>query len=261
MQLSLLGKRAVVLGSSQGIGRAVAIELANLGAEVILVARNREKLHQTLADLPVVEGLQHSSIELDLADHDAVRESLMTLAWANPVQILINNSGGPAPGQAADASPEEFANAIYGHLMAYQMFVQTLLPGMKAEGYGRIVNILSTSVIQPLRGLGVSNSLRAAVANWGRTLAAELGQFGITVNNILPGMTRTDRLESLFNHRAAAAGTTVEAIEKLNLQAIPANRFGKPEEVAAAVAFLVTPAASYISGISLPVDGGRLACQ
>ncbi len=261
MLLSLTGKCAIVCGASQGIGRAVAMELASLGAEVILVARNREKLHHLLAELPAPERQSHSCIELDLTDHEAVRESLLTLAYANPVHILINNSGGPPPGTAADASPEEFANAIHGHLMAYQMFVQTLLPGMKAEGYGRIVNILSTSVIQPLRGLGVSNTLRAAMANWGRTLAAELGSFGITVNNVLPGMIRTERLESLFKHRAEAAATTVEAIEKINLQAIPASRFGKPEEIAAAVAFLASPAASYVNGVSLPVDGGRLACQ
>ncbi len=261
MDLSLHGKRALILGSSQGIGRAIALELAGLGAEIILVARNREKLHQVLAELPTCDSINHSFVELDLFDQDALHDSLEKLAWANPVHILINNSGGPKPGLASEAAPDEFANAIQGHLMAYQMFVQTLLPGMKSACYGRIINILSTSVLQPLRGLGVSNSLRAAVANWGRTLAAELGQYGITVNNILPGMTRTERLDSLFKHRAGAANLSVEAIENINLQAIPAGRFGKPEEIAAAVAFLATPAAAYISGVSLAVDGGRLACQ
>jgi len=261
MDLSLNGKRAIILGSSQGIGRSVAIELAQLGAEVTLVARNREKLHQVLAELPGDESVHHSYIELDLSDHDALHDSLEKVAWANPVHILVNNSGGPQPGLASEASPEEFASAIQGHLMAYQMFVQTLLPGMKEAGYGRIINILSTSVLQPLRGLGVSNSLRAAVANWGRTLAAELGSYGITVNNILPGMTQTERLDALFKHRASVAGLTVEQVENLHIQAIPAARFGKPEEIAASVAFLASPAAAYISGISLAVDGGRLACQ
>jgi 3-oxoacyl-[acyl-carrier protein] reductase len=261
INLSLTNKRAVVCGSSQGIGRAVAIELASSGAELILIARNREKLEQLKVELHAAPGVVHAIYNVDLSDYESLREVTLELASNAPVHILINNSGGPKPGPVAEATPSRFADAINGHLAAYQILVQALLPGMRASGYGRIINILSTSVIQPLRGLGVSNSLRAAVANWGRTLAAELGADGITVNNVLPGMTRTERLDSLFKFRAESAGVSVEQIEQNTLQYIPAARFGRPEEIAWAVAFLASPAASYINGISLPVDGGRLACQ
>lgn len=261
MNLSLIHKRALILGASQGIGKAVAFELAGLGAEVTLIARNRERLIDAVAGLLKSAGQAHSWIELDLGDHEAVRDKLLELTAAAPFQILINNSGGPPPGQVIDATPEDFHKAFHGHLFTYQMFVQALAPEMKTLGYGRIVNILSTSVIQPLRGLGVSNSLRAAMANWARTLAAELGEFGITVNNVLPGMTSTERLNSLFANRAAVQGIAVEEVGNSYLKLIPAGRLGKPEEVAAAVAFLTTPAAAYITGVSLQVDGGRLACQ
>jgi len=261
LNLSLHAKRALVTGGSQGLGLASALELADLGAEVLLVARDKAKLDKALSTLSAAHGVHHSAYVLDLSDRQAVAQFASTIAAGSPISILVNNSGGPPPGPAVAAKPDDYISAIEGHLAAYQLLVQAVVPGMRAAGYGRIINILSTSVIQPLRGLGVSNSLRAAVANWGRTLAAELGGDGITVNNVLPGMTRTERLDRLFQFRAQAVGQKVEEAEGLALQYIPAGRFGKPEEVAAAVAFLASPAAAYINGVSLAVDGGRLACQ
>ncbi len=261
INLSLVGLRAVVGGASQGLGLAVAQELAASGAEVVLLARNREKLERVVADLPASGKARHSYHSVDFDDEPAVRAMAADLAEGPVTHILVNNSGGPPPGSICDAPPEQFIQAFARHVVAYQILTQAVLPGMRESGYGRIINIISTSVILPIRGLGVSNTIRAAVANWGRTLADEVGRDGITVNNVLPGMTRTERLESLFKHRAEQIGISIEQVEHLNLQAIPARRFGKPEDLAGVVAFLASPAGAYISGVNLPVDGGRLAVQ
>jgi 3-oxoacyl-[acyl-carrier protein] reductase len=177
-----------------------------------------------------------------------------------PFHILVNNTGGPPGGMIADAMPEEFEGALSSHLLCSHILAQLLLPGMKDVGYGRIINIVSTSVRQPIPLLGVSNTTRAAVAAWAKTLSREVASFGITVNCVLPGATRTGRLESLMKTRAEAAGTTAQEEEQAWLNQIPAGRFGRPEELGQAVAFLASPAASYITGVSLPVDGGRIDC-
>lgn len=257
MNLDLKGKRAVVCGSTQGIGKASAIELALLGAEVTLIARNEESLKSTLKELPSTAGQKHDYLVADFNFPDQLKEVIGRFVQNKNVHILINNTGGPPAGQAIDASPEEFIRAFSSHLICNQIMVQAVVPAMKEEGYGRIINIISTSVKVPLRGLGVSNTTRGAVANWAKTLSFELAPFGITVNNVLPGTTMTGRLDSIIRSKAEKAGITYEAAKKEMVSEVPAGRISEPHEVAAAVAFLASPAAGYINGINVPVDGGR----
>jgi 3-oxoacyl-[acyl-carrier protein] reductase len=173
------------------------------------------------------------------------------------VHILINNSGGPPGGPAHVATTAAFETAFRQHLLAGQTLLQALLPGMRASGYGRIVNVISTSVKEPIAGLGVSNTVRAAVAGWAKTLSGELAVDGITVNNVLPGYTRTGRLDSLLAAKASASNQGEDEIAQDLMATIPARRFGEASEVAAVIAFLCTPAAAYVNGVSIAVDGGR----
>jgi 3-oxoacyl-[acyl-carrier protein] reductase len=260
MDLNLRDKQAVVCGSTQGIGKATALELALLGASVTLVARNEEKLHQTLSELDSSQGQQHDFLVADFSQPDVLAEKIAAYAGQKPaVHILVNNTGGPAGGPILEATPEAFRQAFSNHLICNHLLVQALVPLMKKAQYGRIINIISTSVKQPIPGLGVSNTTRGAVANWAKTLSYELASFGITVNNVLPGATVTGRHTSLIAAKAQSTGQSVADIEAGMLQSIPAARFGEPEEVAAAAAFLATPAAAYINGVSIQVDGGRLS--
>ncbi len=258
MKLEFIGKRAVVCGSSQGIGRAIAIELAGLGAGVTLVARNEKALNAVRLELDTKAKQVHSVIVADFTKVALLKEKIGRYVKKNePAHILVNNTGGPPPGKAAEADPEAFLQAFSNHLICNQILLQALLPGMKAESYGRVINIISTSVKQPIPGLGVSNTTRGAVAGWAKTLADELGPFGITVNNVLPGFTETARLDALLAGKAKETGVEVaQLVEQLRAE-IPARRFARPEELAYAVAFLASPAAAYINGINLPVDGGR----
>ncbi|PUZ20448.1 3-oxoacyl-[acyl-carrier protein] reductase [Chitinophaga costaii] len=257
MNISLKGKTALVCGASQGIGLAAAQELALLGASCILVSRNAQQLKQALHTLATTEGQQHIYMAADLGLEDEVKTLVITLQSALPIHILVNNSGGPKGGPILDAQPEAFTQGFAQHVLSSQLLAQALVPGMKSAGYGRIIQIISTSVKTPLKNLGVSNTIRAAVANWAKTLAGELAPFGITVNNILPGSTKTARLESIFNTTSQQRGVDKSVIEREWLAEIPAGRFGEAHEIAAAVAFLATPAAAYITGINVPVDGGR----
>jgi 3-oxoacyl-[acyl-carrier protein] reductase len=259
MNLDLTGKHALVCGGSQGIGRATAIELAALGADVTLLARSREALDAALAALPKTHAAQtHATIAADMSAHAELRAKVEATANAHPFQILINNSGGPPAGPAYSASSDDFLSAFNQHLIAAQVLLQAVLPGMKASGYGRIVNVISTSVKEPIRNLGVSNTIRGAVASWSKTLAGELGSQGITVNNVLPGYTQTQRLEQILADRTKATGKTSAEIEHAMLATVPAARFAKPAEIAAVIAFLATPAAAYVNGVNVPVDGGRM---
>ncbi len=257
MDISLLNKNAFVGGSSAGIGQAVAVELAALGANITLVARTESALQQTLQRLDVSQGQQHGYVVADFSDSQALMEQVLALLEWQPMHILINNTGGPPGGPIVEAQPEEFLKAYHNHLLCNHLLAQAMLPGMRAAGYGRIINIISTSVKEPIENLGVSNTTRWAVAAWAKTLAGEVGQWGITVNNVLPGFTRTGRLYDLLEKRATAAGVSVAELEEKFRREVPLGRFAEPEEVAAAVAFLASPAAAYINGINLPVDGGR----
>lgn len=260
MNLNLAGKRALIGGASQGLGAACAWQLARQGAEVIALARNEDKLAELIRQLPTTEGQKHSFIKADSGDLPHLSTELQAcLADGGPISVWVNNTGGPAPGPAHLASPQEFVHAFSQHLPGSQVILQLLLPGMRELGYGRIINVLSTSVKTPIANLGVSNSIRAAMANWAKTLSRELAADGITVNNVLPGLTRTARLESLMRHRAQVAGRSEEEIEKEMMLELPIRRFAEPKEFANAVGFLASPAAAYINGINLPVDGGATA--
>ncbi len=261
MDLDLKGRTAIVCGSTQGLGLATAVELALLGCTVVLVARNGEKLKEAVTMLDTAAGQVHSYLVADFADTASVEAAVNSyVASGKTAQILINNTGGPAGGEALAAKPEAFEKAFASHLICNHILAQALVPCMKAAGFGRIINIISTSVKQPIPGLGVSNTIRGAVASWAKTLATELGPLGITVNNVLPGFTKTSRYDSLMQGRANSSGKTFEEVDAEIVASIPAKRIGRPEEFGAAVAFLCSPAAGYINGINLPVDGGRLGC-
>ncbi len=261
MNLNLENKKAFVCGSTQGSGKAIAIELSGLGAEVILIARNEEKLKQTLSELKTSKGQKHKYICADFSKPLVLKEKVENWIKDNgSVHILINNTGGPPSGKAIDAGLDEFVQAFNNHLLCNHLLVQAIEPGMKEAGYGRIINIISTSVKQPIPGLGVSNTIRGAVANWAKTLSMELAPFGITVNNVLPGATETSRITSIIEKRAEKNAVSKEAVRLEMQHEIPARRFAEASEIAAAAAFLATPAAGYITGINLPVDGGRTAC-
>ncbi len=226
MTYSLQAKKALVCGSTQGIGRACAIELARQGAEVTLMARHEGGLEKARSELPTDHGQSHGAIIADFDDWQLVRDRAAAHVEANgPVHILLNNTGGPPAGPLFEASTDDLVAAFTRHVVCNEVLVQTVAPGMRDEGYGRIINIISTSVIQPIRGLGVSNVTRGAVANWARTLAGELGPFGITVNNIRPGFTRTARLDSLIKGRADRAGSTPQEIEQQMVAHVPLGRF------------------------------------
>lgn len=255
MKLNLQNKNALVCGSTAGIGLATAIGLAEEGANVTLAARTEEKLKAVLADLPNNGSQKHSYVVADFTNPQSVAAAVS--ATGNVYHILINNTGGPPGGPIVDAEVDAFAKAFTQHLQTNHVLTQTVIPGMKAEGYGRIINVISTSVKQPLDGLGVSNTIRGAVANWSKTMANELGQFGITVNNVLPGATATGRLSEIIENKAKKSGKSIEEVSQAMANASPAKRFAQPEEVANAIVFLASEAASFINGINVPVDGGR----
>lgn len=257
MNVSLNGKNAVICGSSQGIGLAIAEELALLGATCILLARNETTLQAAVKKLDTSSAQHHSFAVADFANTGEVKKAIDDIVAKQPIHILINNTGGPAAGPIVEATADQFVNAFQQHLINNHILTQAVLPGMKQAGYGRIINVISTSVKIPLPNLGVSNTIRGAVASWAKTMANELGQFNITVNNILPGLTHTQRLEKLTENTVAKSGQPKDVVEKGMKEGIPMKRFGTPEEIGAVAAFLASPAASYINGVSIPVDGGR----
>jgi len=258
MNLELTGKHALVCGASQGIGRATALELAALGADVTLLARSAESLKAVVDSLPRTHGAQnHGYITADMNEHAALRAQVEAVANNGAVNILINNTGGPPGGAANTASLDDFRIAFNQHLIAAQIILQAVLPGMQGSGYGRIINVISTSVKEPIRNLGVSNTIRGAVASWSKTLAGELGPHGITVNNVLPGYTRTQRLDQILADRSKATGSPEEKIAEGMLATVPLRRFAEASEIASVIAFLASPAAGYVNGINVPVDGGR----
>lgn len=262
MVTTLGEKRALVCGASQGIGRACAHAVARLGASVTVIARDEEALRRVTSELDASCGQRHDLLVADFTSPDQLQEKVQEhLGKVGPIHVLVNNTGGPAAGPLLEASADDLIAGLSKHVLAFQLLVRSVVPGMKAESYGRIINIISTSVVAPIQGLGVSNTTRGAVANWGRTLAGELGPFGITVNNVLPGFTATDRLRSLLQRKADKSGVSLEEIEANSKGVIPLGRFARPEEIGAVVGFLASPAASYVNGVNLPVDGGRTAVQ
>jgi 3-oxoacyl-[acyl-carrier protein] reductase len=258
MNLNLSGKTALVCGSTQGIGKAIAEELAELGAEVCLLARSEQKLQEVCEALPAEHGQSHHFLLADLSQPAEVQEVVERVISAGKTfHILINNTGGPKPGPIIDASAEDFLSAFHAHVISSHLLTQLCVPGMKAAAYGRVIQVISTSVKIPIKGLGVSNTIRGAMASWAKSMANELGGFGITVNNVLPGFTATTRLESLVANKAGQQGISIQEIEQQMQAEIPAGRFGSAKEVAQMAAFLASPAAGYINGVNIAVDGGR----
>lgn len=257
MNLDISGKNALVAGSTQGIGLAIAKELALLGANCTLIARNEESLKQAVSSLDTAKGQAHDYLVADYSDYKQVAQTVQDYVANKTLHILINNSGGPAAGPIVDATPEAFLNTFQQHLICNQLVTQALIPGMKAAAYGRIINVISTSVKIPLKNLGVSNTVRGAVASWAKTMSNELAPFGITVNNVLPGATETARLGSIIDNKVSKTGMDKEEAVNEMISEIPMKRFGKPEEIASLAAYLCAPSAAYITGVSIPVDGGR----
>lgn len=257
MNLSLEGKNAIICGSTQGIGYAIAEELAIMGANCTLIARNESQLENVINGLDTTLRQLHTFKVADFTIPDEVQTAVQEVVSTQPVHILVNNTGGPAAGPIIEAAPADFLAAFTQHLICNHLLVQAVVEGMKSEGYGRIINIISTSVKIPLNNLGVSNTIRGAVASWAKTLANELGQYNITVNNVLPGFTQTARLESLIKKNAQAKNMEAEAMAAQMMNEVPLKRFGTATEIAAVAAFFATPAASFVNGVSIPVDGGR----
>ena len=255
MNLGLRNKKAIVCGSTQGIGKAIAVGLAKQGVSLTLIARNESVLKEVVNTLDTSLGQNHNYLCVDFADNQFAKK--IEILEKTNYDILINNTGGPASGPIADASAEDFLLAFKMHLLNNQILIQKVVGGMKKNSFGRIINIISTSVKAPIPGLGVSNTIRAAVANWAKTLSLELGSYGITVNNVLPGFTNTNRLKSLIEKKSSILGKSKIEVENQMKKSVPLNRFGEASEVANAAIFLSSPAASYINGINLPVDGGR----
>ncbi len=257
MDLNLTNKNALVCGSSRGIGLAAAMELAELGANITLVARDGDKLAELVHSLHRDSVQRHDFLVADFSKPKELSRRVKTLILRKPIHILINNTGGPKGGPIIDAELDEFSGAFNNHVICSHLLTKLVSPTMIAEGYGRIINVISTSVKEPIPGLGVSNTIRGAMASWAKTMAGELGSHGITVNNVLPGYTSTDRLSSLISSKAKNAGKTEDEIAKGMKSNVPLGRFADPKETGAVIAFLASPAASYVSGINVPVDGGR----
>lgn len=254
----LKDRHALVTGASAGIGRASALALAARGATVTVLSRNGEKLAALCGDLRREGATEAHALVADLEERDSLQRRVeLHLATVGPIHILVNNASGPPAGPILEAAETDFIQAFGRLLMAPHLLVKLLLPGMKASGYGRIVNIISTSVREPLPNLGVSNTIRAATAAWAKTLAKELPP-GVTINNVLPGATATERLEAIERATAARTGRSLEEVKADMVRIIPEGRVADPAETAALVAFLASPEAAYLRGQSIAVDGGRM---
>lgn len=252
MNLHLTGKYAVVCGASQGIGAAIAEALAREGVQLLLVARSADKLENLRQQLTGT----HEVYACDFSQAEEVAR-LAQFLGNEPIDILVNNTGGPPAGPVLDASLDDFGKALQMHLFTAHQLVQSVVAGMKKRQYGRIINVISTSTKIPIAGLGVSNTTRGAMASWAKTLSGEVASFGITVNNILPGAVETDRLEAIITGKAQKSNMSAADMADQMRSEIPAGRFGQPEELGALAAFLASVKASYITGVSIPVDGGR----
>ena len=257
MEINLKNKTAWVFGASAGIGRAIAIELSRVGANILLIARNKNNLQKVLNELCVKFDQKHDFLSIDMSNAENLVLALKKYKKTKNVEIVINNSGGPKGGLGHLADPDDYSAAFKQHVLSAQVVAKIAIPLMTQKGFGRIINIISTSVKQPINGLGVSNTIRGAMANWSKTLSSELGQYGITVNNILPGATQTDRLEELIKAKSKKSGSSISGVRKDMVTAIPCGRFAEASEIAYMVVFLCSNYANYINGINIPIDGGR----
>ena len=254
---ALEGKTALICGASRGIGAATARIMAKAGANVILASRSENQLNTLLSEISSLGKGVHQILVLDLEDTDSLEGRIQPILDQGPIHILVNNAGGPPGGPLLDASVEELAQPFTRHLHAAHTLVKLLTPGMIIADYGRIIQIVSTSVREPIPNLGVSNTLRGAMASWAKSLSRELHP-SITINNVLPGFTDTERLGSLAQSIHERTGKSIEAIHDGWMSQVPIERLIDPLETASVIAFLASPAAGAIRGVSLPVDGGRL---
>lgn len=261
MKINLRGKVALVCGSSQGIGKAIAVQLAYSGAKVILLSRNEDKLKEIVEDLTQKTGQTHLYITCDVSILDELEKKItILLNEIGAIHILVNNTGGPSPGLLYTSKVEPLQIAFQQHVMSAQKLINLILPTMIENHFGRIINIVSVGMREPIENLGVSNTIRGAMGSWAKTLSKELASFGITVNNILPGYTLTERLRSLIEVRAKNKSNTYAEEAENILKMIPARRFGTPEEIAYLATFLASEYSCYINGASIPIDGGFLSC-
>lgn len=261
MEINLIGKNALVCGASQGIGLAIARKLAEAGASLVIIARNEDNLKKTIASFQKNKKQNHSYLIADFNEPLKVIEKLNKILSDGQIfHILINNSGGPAPGLLYKDNYEKLYSAFTSHIIMSHLMMQYLLDGMISAKWGRIINIISVGAKQPIENLGTSNTIRGAMMSWSKTLARELAPFGITVNNILPGLTETSRLTSLYQSIAKSSGKTYEEILQEKISEIPLGRLASPEELANLALFLASDLANYINGVSIPVDGGLLRC-
>lgn len=258
MKIDLKGLRALVGGSTSGLGKAIAMQLAACGAQVTIMARSREKSEATIKNLPKDAGQNHDQLIVDLMDFPGFQSTLAGYFKHNEIDILVNNTQGPAPGGALSKNSDDYQTAFDLLFKTYCETTLMALEGMKKKQSGRIINVSSMSVKEPIPNLVLSNAIRAAVINWAKTLSVEIAPMGITVNNILTGSFDTERLLSLHSQQAKNKGVALEDWRAQVAQEIPAQRFGRPEEYGYLAAFLASGYAAYITGTNIPIDGGAL---
>lgn len=257
MDLGISGKRALVLASSRGLGLGIANALAAEGCHVLLCGRSTDKLKANCDAINAAGKGKADFVEADLSDANFVETMVHAVHdKLGGIDILVNNTGGPTPGTAEDMNAEKLYNFFQSMVVRVITLTNTLLPLMKTQGFGRIVTVASSGVIEPIGNLALSNTLRGALVGWNKTLATEIASYGITANLILPGRIHTDRIDELDGANAAKSGKSVEEVRAASIKTIPAGRLGKVEEFGAAAAFLCSQQASYITGTMLRVDGG-----
>jgi len=257
MDLALNGKAAFVGGGSKGIGRAIAMALAAEGCNVAIAARRESILEKAASDIEKVTGSSVMPISCDLADYNQVEDSInKTAGHFNRLDILINNAGGPSMGTLEDLSEDKWSHALDQNFLSMIRACRVALPYLRQSGSGRIINITSVSVKQPIERLILSNSVRMGVVGAAKTLSREVGVDGITVNNICPGNIATDRLISLLEERAKIEGSDFQSVIEAEERRVPMRFLGEPDDVASLVVFLASPQARYISGATIQVDGG-----
>ncbi|WP_140938855.1 SDR family oxidoreductase [Sphingobacterium lumbrici] len=256
MQISLKGKRALVGGSSSGLGKAIAIQLAHCGADVTLMSRSAEKLEETLTALDRSQGQNHGYIVTNFNDYADHKKTLTDFFRTHTIDVLINNTNGPQAGTLLSKQEEDYQQA-FELLFQNAVFMTNLaLPYMKAQGFGRIINVSSMTVKEPQDGLVLSNTMRTALVSWSKSLSNAVAADGITVNSILTGYFDTDRLNNLMEMQAEKEGIVLDQVKQKRIQSIPMNRLGDPQEYGYLVAFLASEYASFLTGASIPLDGG-----
>ncbi len=258
MNISLEGKKALVGGSSAGIGKAIAIQLAKSGASVTIMSRSENKLKAIVADLPTDKGQKHQYIKVDFTNFDSFKNIISEYFKSNSVDILVNNTQGPPAGSALDKSIDDYQAAFDLLFKTVVYTTELALEKMRANKFGRIINVSSVSVKEPLSYLVLSNSIRTAVTAWAKSLTMDVGPDNITINNTLTGYFNTERIEEIIRRKSAKTGISEADVRKTMESEVSVKRMGDPEEYANLVTFLASDLAGYISGINIPIDGGRL---